>query len=109
MVRSIVNFTNFFRQLIPDQSKLTAPLTDLIKDKTKKSTPISHTDASKEALLKLKRKLIQLPTLFIYDPNTVVYVFTLEQRRCFKIATQDCVGRVQTGPCWFGGAAPGGN
>ena len=75
-VRSIVNFTNFFRQFIPNLSEYTAPLTDLIKDKAAKHTKIEHTEASRKAFESLKQHLIRLPKIFIYDPDKTTYIFT---------------------------------
>ncbi|KAG7660373.1 uncharacterized protein J8A68_006115 [[Candida] subhashii] len=75
-VRSVVNFTNFFRQFIPQMSEITGPLTDLIRNNPKKRHPIQHTKKSIEAFKKLKECLVNLPTLAIYNVNQPTYIFS---------------------------------
>lgn len=75
-VCSIVNFTNFFRNFIPNMSSMTGPLNDLLKDIKGKRKPINHNPQSIEAFNKLKKCLVHLPTLATYKPDQITYVFS---------------------------------
>lgn len=75
-VRSVISFLNYFRQFVPLVSSLTSPLRGLIKDNATKNLPVRHTKESTVAFQSLKETLIELPCLYIYQPNQPTYIFT---------------------------------
>ncbi|RLV92344.1 hypothetical protein JA1_003216 [Spathaspora sp. JA1] len=75
-IRSIINFTSYFRQFYPNISKWTAPLNDLLKNNAGKRIPIQHTPTTKQAFDELKNMLLYVPALYTYQPNKTTCIFT---------------------------------
>lgn len=69
-VRSMVNFTNFFRNFIPNVSNITGPLTDLTKDNPGKRQPIQHNNQSINQCFQPTQEMFNEITNFSYLPTT---------------------------------------
>ena len=66
-VRSLLGLTGFYRRYIPGYASVTAPLTDLTKEKGAKRKPLAWTPECQEALTKLQQTLSCKPILRLPD------------------------------------------
>ena len=64
-VQSFLGFANFYRRFIHDYSRLTLPLTSLLK----KGTVFQWSHHAQEALDELKKKFSSSPLLYVFDPT----------------------------------------
>lgn len=79
-VRSMLNFTNYFHNFIPNLATYTAKLTPLYANKGKQ-VKIEHTEETRQAFEQLKKHLINIPSLYLFDSSIPVHIFvdTLDQ------------------------------
>ena len=69
-LRSFLGFVGFLRKSIRNYSKLTTPLTDLLKGHPRKSVkPISWNEQLDKSFETLKEHVCQAPTLLLPDPS----------------------------------------
>ena len=64
-VQSFLGFANFYRRFIHDYSRLTLPLTSLLK----KGVVFQWTPSAQDAFDELKKKFSSSPLLCVYDPS----------------------------------------
>ena len=64
-VQSFIGFANFYRRFIKDFSKLTTPLTNILK----KGISFSWSDRCQEAFESLKNRFVEAPILRHFDPS----------------------------------------
>jgi hypothetical protein len=84
-VRSFLGFANFYRDFIPEFSKIAAPLHAL----TKRNEEFYWRDAQQEAFNKLKAAFIASPVLVQWDPNRP----TLVEADCSGGALGGCLSQ----------------
>lgn len=73
-IRKLVGMAGYYRQFIQDFSKITAPLTELIKN-LKKGRAIVWNDDAEQAFLTLKTKMTTAPILIWADPLKSYKIF----------------------------------
>ena len=77
-IQVFLGFTNFYRGFIKDYSKVTAPMTDLLKgmQNGKKTGPLEWGEEQEAAFQEIKRRFQIAPLLRHYDPDLETRVET---------------------------------
>ena len=77
-IQVFLGFTNFYRRFIKSYSKITLPLTDLLKgmEKGKKTGPFRLTDEAVSAFYNLRQTFTSAPLLRHFDPSLKIRIET---------------------------------
>jgi len=77
-IQVFIGFTNFYRRFIHQYSKITAPITSLLKGSKdgSKTGPLDWSDEANQAFSKLKTAFTQAPVLAHFDPEKPIRLIT---------------------------------